>query len=118
MCVLSDTQEPFTAQQLLKTDSKPKRASQEESTLLQNGGAHEGRPRADSDQAYRPRQDSTGQNTYSAGSSFSRMRSLLEQQMGISRYGFTHYWAWCVVGTSLSKPHTDEIVRKRTCILV
>lgn len=81
------------SQQLLIADSKLKRASQEETTLLQNGGAQEGRPRADSDQAFRPRQDSTGQNTYNAGSSFSKMRSLLEQQMGISRYVFTHYWS-------------------------
>lgn len=87
------------SQQLLIADSKLKRASQEETTLLQNGGAHEGRPRADSDQAFRPRQDSTGQNTYNAGSSFSKMRSLLEQQMGISRYMFTHYWS--IVGRKI-----------------
>ena len=62
----------------------PNRASQEESILLQNGG---GRPRTDSDQVPQPRQDSTGQTTFSGGSS--RTKNLVEQQRGTSRYSST-----------------------------
>ena len=65
----------------------PKRASQEESILLQNGG---GRP----DQAPQPRQDSTGQTTFSGGSS--RTKNLVEQQRGTSRYGPTLLCVQCV----------------------
>ena len=69
----------LTAPQQLPVPN-PKRASQEESILLQNGG---GRPRSDSDQPPRPRQDSTGQTTFSSGSS--RAKNLVEQQRGTSR---------------------------------
>ena len=62
----------------------PNRASQEESILLQNGG---GRPRTDSDQVPQPRQDSTGQTTFSGGSS--RTKNLVEQRRGTSRYSST-----------------------------
>lgn len=81
----------LTAPQQLPVPN-PKRASQEESILLQNGG---GRPKTDSEQAPRPRQDSTGQTTFSSGSS--RAKNLIEQQRGTSRYSSTLSCTKCTV---------------------